>query len=238
MKKSLSLLLALAMALALVLPASAADAPAAIITTAEAANISKYGNVRLALTCDEIKAAGYAFGDVVTVEFLDQSLDLPLCSNYSDVDSGVAGLFARDEDNQVLAAINMGDFATTYGIAAKTTDADGTYAWNYGEGIEGPVTFTISMKEPGGYYDEFVMHRLSYTDERADYPQLTDAQFANFRAVTTTGMGEGILYRTASPVNPEEGRSAYADAAIRAAGVTVVMNLTDDAESVKAFEGY
>ena len=238
MKKCLSLLLALALLLAPALPAAAAEAPAAIETVAEAANISKYGNVRLALTNDEIKAAGYAFGDVVTVEFLGYSLDLPFCRNFSDVDSGTAALYALDAETQVYAAINMGSFAAAYGIAEKTVNDDGSFVWNYCEGVEGPVTFTIALKEAGGYYDEYVMHQLSYTNDRADYPQLTDAQFANFRNVSTTGMGKNILYRTASPVNPEKGRSTYADAAIRAAGVTVVMNLVDDPTGIKALGGF
>ena len=218
--------------------AFAAEAPAALTATADAANIKKYGNVELSVSCDGIKAAGYAFGDVLTVEFLGKSLDIPFCRDYSDVDSGSPAIFARDEDTQVLAAINMGDFATTYGIAVKTTNDDGSFVWNYADGVEGPVTFKISLKEAGGYYDEYVMHQLSYTTERSDYPNLTDAQFANFRVVSTTGMGQNILYRTASPVDPEKGRSVYADAAIRSAGVTVVMNLVNDETSLKAFKGY
>lgn len=238
MKKCLSLILALTMLFALALPASAADAPAELTATAEAANIQKYGNVVLSLKCDEIKAAGYTFGDVVTVKFLDQSMDIPFCNNYSDVDSGSPALFARDADEFALVAINMGDFATTYGIATKTTNEDKTFVWNYVEGVEGPVAFTISMKEAGGYYDEYVMHQLKYTNERTDYAELTDEQFANFRAVATTGMGKNVLYRTASPVNPENNRNTYADAAIKAAGVTVVMNLADDEATVKGYEGY
>ena len=181
MKKRLSLLLALLMLLALALPAAATEAPAPIETYAEAANISKYGNVRLALTNEEIKAAGYVYGDVVTVEFLDYSLDLPFCRNFSDVDSGTAALYALDSETQVYAAINMGNFAATFGIAEKTVNDDGTFTWNYCEGVTGPVTFTISMKEAGGYYDEYVMHQLSYTNDRADYPNLTDAQCCDHR---------------------------------------------------------
>ncbi len=238
MKKTVSLFLALALMLALALPAFAADAPAELSATAEAANIQKYGNVVLSLKCDELKAAGYAFGDVVTVRFLDQSLDIPFCNNYSDVDSGSPALFARDADEFALVAINMGDFATTYGIATKTTHEDKTFEWNYNEGVEGPVRFTISLKEAGAYYDEYVMHQLSYTNERADYAELSDEQFANFRAVATTGMGKGALYRTASPINPDYNRNAYADAALRAAGVTVVMNLADDEASARGYEGF
>ena len=192
----------------------------------------------LSLKCEEIKEAGYAYGDVLTVKFLDQEMELPFCSNYSDVDSGSPAVFARAADEFVKLAINMGDFATTYGIAVKTTNEDKTFEWNYAEGVEGPVTVTIALKEAGGYYDEYVMHQLSYTNAREDYPDLTDAEFANFRAVATTGMGEGVFYRSSSPVNPEIGRNAYADAALKEAGVTVVMNLAEDTATVEAYEGY
>lgn len=247
MKKWTALLLALTMAFALAVPSWAAEDGAAptssgtaetVTATAEAGNIAKYGNVMLSVSCDEFKAAGYAYGDVVTASFLDRTLELPFVSNYSDVDSGSPAILARAADANVLVAINMGDFATTYGIAVKSTAADGVVSWAYAEGVEGPVTFTISLKEAGGYYDEYVMHQLSYTNERGDYPDLTDEQFANFRAVETTGMGKGVLYRTASPVNPENNRNAYADAAIKKAGVTVVMNLADDEETVRGYEGY
>ena len=249
MKRVLTLLLALLMLLPVSLPAlaedtdpanavHAADSARAIEATAEAANIKKYGNVVLSVKRDVLMDAGFTYGDVLDVSFLDRTLMLPLCSNYSDVDSGTPAVFARTEDVYVELAINMGDFATTYGIAVKTTYEDKTFSWDYAEGVEGPLTVTISMKEPGGYYDEYVMHQLSYTNERGDYPDLTDAQFANFRAVATRGMGAGVLYRTASPVNPERGRNTYADAAIRAAGVTVVMNLADDPETVRGYEGY
>jgi len=59
---------------------------------------------------------------------------------------------------------------------------------------------------------------LTYTDARSDYPNLSDAAFANFRVIATTGMGEGALYRTASPIDPTHERSAYADAALKMAG--------------------
>ena len=237
MKKVTSLLLALLLALSLALP-GLADAPAALTATAEAEQIQKYGNVVLSLSCDAVKDAGYQYGDVVTVSFLDQSMDIPFCNNYSDVDSGSPALFARDGDPYALLAINMGDFATTYGIATKTTNEDKSFFWTYQEGVTGPVSFTISLCEAGGYYDEFVMHQLKYTNVREDYPELTDAEFANFRAVSTGGMGAGVLYRTASPVNPENNRNSYADAALAEAGVTVVMNLADDQESLTSYEGF
>lgn len=237
-RRTICAALILALLLTLTGTSFAADTRATLTATAEARNIQKYGNVTLSLTCEEIRAAGYAYGDVLTVRFLDKTMELPLCSNFSDVDSGSPGIFARAQDEYVLAAINMGDFATTFGIAVKTTHPDKTFDWDYADGVTGPVTFTISCKEAGGYYGEYLLHQLSYTHARSDYAGLTDAQFANFRNVHTPGMGYGTLYRTSSPVNPKFGRSAYADAALREAGVTVVMNLEDDEAAVRGYEGY
>ena len=122
MKKTLSVILSLAMLFALCLPASA-DA-SVIYAEATADTILKYGNVTLSVTCEEFFKAGYELGDVVNVKFLDKSIDVPFCSNYSDVDSGTAAVFARQEDEYIVLAINMGDFASSYGIASKTTYPD------------------------------------------------------------------------------------------------------------------
>lgn len=235
MKKLVSLLLALALVLSLL---CVAEAPASVIATTDCTYIAKYGNVYVDYKCADFLNMGYEFGDVVTVSFLNSSMDIPFCSNYSDVDVGCAALFARDDDEYLCVAINMGDFATTNGIAVKTTYEDKSYTWSYAEGVEGPVTFTISMKEAGAYRDQYELHRLVRTNERADYPDQTDAVFANFRAVSTTGMAENRLYRSSSPIDPEIGRSAYADAAMREAGVTHVLNLSETVETAQAFEGF
>lgn len=235
MKKLVSLLLAVMMMLSV---AAFAEDSMTVITASDNTKIAKHGNVELDYTCEAFLALGYQYGDVVTVSFLNQSLDIPFCSNYSDVDNGSPALFARDGNNNLVVAINMGDFATTYGIATKTSFEDKTYAWDYSEGVEGPVQFTIDLKGAGAYLDEYEMHRLIRTNERADYADLTDEAFANFRMIATTGMSDGKLYRSSSPVNPELARNEIVDAAIKAAGVTVVMNLADSEDTVVAYEGY
>lgn len=212
--------------------------PSPISGEIEAGTISKSGNVTLSITREDFLAAGYKFGDIVTLSFLDKALDVPFGDNYSDVDAGEAVLVARKKDKNLKASINTGDFATYYGIAVKTTHADESYTWDYADGIEGPVSCTISMKEPGGYYSGYITHQLSYTDERSDYPDLSDEQFANFRAIQTTGMSRNTLYRSSSPVNPEHKRNAYADAALKNCGVTVIMDLKDDEATLTAFPGY
>ena len=218
--------------------AAKSEKPRSFKAAIEPAYISKYGNVGIPVTCEEFLAAGYKYGDTVKVKFLGKSVTVPFVNNFSDIDSGKAAMFALDGQEYIFVAVNMGDFATTNGIATKTVKEDGSFEWNWAEGVEGPVTFKISLKKAGGYYNEYVTHRLSSTNERADYADLSDEEFANFREVKTTGMGEGKLFRTSSPINPKYNRNVYADAAIRKAGVTVVMNMADDAETAAGYEGF
>ena len=238
-RKITALLMVFVIVSSILTPATTAQAaaPGVITTTADISNIQKYGNVVLDLKCTDFLAAGYEYGDILNVGFLNKALELPLCSNYSDVDSGTAGIFARQKDEYVLLAINMKDFATTYGVGKKITNADNTISWQPADDVTTSVKVTISMNTKGGYYGEYLLHQLSYTDNREDYPSLTDAQFANFREVTTTGIARGRLYRSASPVNPVHNRNIYADAAIRRAGVTTIMNLADDAATVASYDG-
>ena len=50
----------------------------------------------------------------------------------------------------------------------------------------------------------------TYSDTMEDFD--TIEEFANFRAVATTGIRKNTLYRTASPVDPRCNRNTYADA--------------------------
>ncbi|MBR6473588.1 MAG: CotH kinase family protein [Firmicutes bacterium] len=215
---------------------AAEDQEGVFTTTAQLGHIEKYGNLVLDTDLAALTEAGFEYGDVVTVKFLDKEVDMPLVSDFSDVDEGEKLLKAVDE--KAWLAINMGNFATTFGIAEKITNDDGTIYWQPYEGVTDPISIEISMKEKGGYLEEYIIRKLNYTDERSDYPDLSDAEFANFREVTTTGMGQGTLYRTSSPVNPIHKRNTIADNCLKDAGVTVVMNLADSQEEIASYEGF
>ncbi len=238
--KQFSRFLALALALCLCLglmPVMAEDAP---ITVTE---IQKYGNMVLSISGSDLLAQGFAYGDGVTVTVNGQSYEMALGSNFSDVEQGsmILRVVIKPENNEdyALIAINMGDLATFAGVATKEkTEADPGYVWHYNEGVEVPVTVTIEMKEPGAYYDSWLMNQLVRSENREDYPQLTDAEFANFRAVTTTGVGENKLYRSSSPVNPEINRNKQADAAAREAGIKTFINLADNDQVMRGYEGF
>ena len=221
MKKSICRLSVLLLVLMMLVCSTAAAE-----TKAAVADIAKYGNLILDITGADLFDQGYEYGDMLEVNVLDQTWELPLCSNYSDVDTGVAVLRATSAEEAVVLAINMGDFATTAGIAEKAKiEEEPGYRWDYL--LEGPVQVEITLKQEDGYREQWLIHQLVRTNERIDYPHLSDEQFANFRMVDTTGMGANKLYRSSSPINPEIGRSTYADEAARAAGIATVINLAD-----------
>ena len=188
----------------------------------ESSYIDKYGNTYLSITSEEFFGAGYEYGDIVKVKILGKKYRLPVVKNYTDVDSGKPALLAREEKPYIWLAVNMGSFASEYGLSD----------------ISEPVKVSVWMKKKGGYADDYAVRQLTASYERADYPDLTDEEFANFREVTTTGMGQGILYRTSSPIDPENKRNLYADKALKEAGVTVILNFADTEEAVKEYEGF
>lgn len=234
----LALILALAMVFSLAVPAFAAEGSeyAAVTGGVYSENgISKYGNVTLDIYGSELMDAGYEYGDIVTVTVGENSYEMPFCTNYADVDNGSYVLRHNATYDSLEIAINMGDFATTSGLAVKKTAEDGTITWDYDE----ETVITISMSEKAGYLNEYLIRQLKRTNDRADYS--SDAVFANFRNVAMGGLGVNALYRSSNPANNELGRAAYADDLTEAAGIQTVMNLADSDEAIKdymAAEGF
>ena len=194
--------------------------------TATVVEIAKYGNLVLDMTGAELYNLGYEYGDVLEVSVAGHTWEVPFCSNYSDVDNGVTVLRAVSAEDVLVLAINMGDLATTAGIAEKTAiEEEPGYRWDYL--IQTPVQVTITMKQENGYREQWLLHQLVGSVVRTDYEHLSDEAFANFRVIDTTGMGEKVLYRSSSPINPGIGRNIYADKAAREAGIVTVINLAD-----------
>ena len=203
--------------------------------------IQKYGNIVVKVTAKSMMDQGYAYGDMLTVTIAGHELEMPLCTNYSDVDDGSlvcrAVTDGSDDDNKVTLAINMGDLATTLGIAEKVATND-ELGFTWKPNIEMPIAITIAMKEKGGYADGLMIHQLIRTNNREDYANLTDEEYANFRNVKTTGMGAYAFFRTSSPIDPELNRNKEADEALNKAGVRTIMNLSDNETKMKSYDGY
>ena len=198
------------------------------------AQVKKSGNVLLDTTFDEMKAHDIEVGDIITVKAANRSFELPVGTSYTDVDAGCMVLRFDTEDSEIALAINMGSFASETGIGEKQTiDEDPGYKWD----IKIPEV-KLALKEKQGYLDEYNARNLTRTDDRADYADLTDEEFANFRAVNVSEMKENTLYRSSTPVEPSIGRNEYAMAAMEKAGIKTVINLDDSAETMQGYDTY
>lgn len=196
--------------------------------------IKKSGNVMLDTTFEEMKANGIEVGDIITVTVAARSYELPVGTSYSDVDVGRMILRFDTEDNEITLAINMGSFASETGIAEKQTiEADPGYQWNMNVTEVG-----IVLKEKQGYRAEYDARNLTRTNARADYADLSDEDFANFRAVKVTGMRENVLYRSSSPIDPDLERCEPAMRAAERAGIRSVINLSDSEADMTAYEAF
>ena len=125
--------------------------------------IQKYGNLVLTLCSQDLLDKGFEYGDVVAIYLDGQLIVVPFCTNYSDVNVG--SLVLRDAGGTLILAINMGDFATYYGIAVKEKHSDGTYEWIINDGKSlADITLELSMHKKGGYKDEYLIHQLVRTN--------------------------------------------------------------------------
>ena len=175
--------------------------------------IEKYGHAVLDITTADFMAVGFELGDIVCVRFGTREYTMPLFDGYYSNPGGLL-LRASDAEECIAVCINYGDFSDVNGISV-------------GDTVE------ITMSEKAGMLAIQELYALQYSNKREDYSD--DASFANFRAVTAGRIGNGKLYRTASPINNENGRADYADNLIESVGVTTVLNLAD---SDKDIEGY
>ena len=197
----------------------------------------KYGHLNVAIEADELLKT-FEIGDLVTVTVDGQEpFDVPVCSNFDDVFIGERLLRTVPGREYLTLAINYGQLGTVFGIV-EPAPAGSDFAFQLVEGVEFPIHVTIEMKEKGGYADRLVLSLLTRTNDINDYQDLTPAEFANFREITTTGIKPGTLYRSANPVRDDIGRNKYADEAAREAGIKTFINLSDSENVAKAYPDF
>ena len=123
------------------------------------AEIQKYGNLLLSISGTEFMEDGYTCGDIITAEINGTAYDMPIGSNYADVDEGNAvcriAIDPAEEKDCVILAINMGDLATDSGLAIKTETKEAD------SNLIGKTKEEISMIHPDWLIHEFSDELLS-----------------------------------------------------------------------------
>ena len=184
--------------------------------TGKVTKIEKFGHARLDITFEDFLEAGFAFGDLVTVKTGSFEEDMPFFNGYY-AESGESMIRGYPGQKNIALCINYGNFADTAGVSV-------------GDAV------TLALKEKAGALAVQQAFNLVYTNDRADYD--SDEIFANFRSVRAGRIGEGKLYRSASPVNHAYGRNIIANRLIREAGIRSVMNMADTDEGILKYPTY
>lgn len=207
--------------------------------------IAKYGNIVLTVSPDTMRELGFEPGDMISVTAGDTTMQMPIGTAYSDVDSNLPVCTYRQPEGEdpakVILAINMGDLATALGIAEKhEIEESPGYEWTYINGFDENSSIVITMAEKQGYADEYMIHQVmsNRSNVREDYADLSDEEYANFREIRMGSIGTGTLYRSSSPIDPELNRNREADEAMLKAQIHTVMNMADHKDDLQAYEDY
>ena len=200
-------------------------------------NMLEYGHLDFDFAADGFLAV-FDHGDVATVELAGyDTLVVPVVGDYDDVSVGEYLLRVAPGKPYLTLGVNYGQLGLLLGVVEPA-----------GEGAEKPyrladpersVRARIVMKEKGGYLEELARRDYqNMADSPESYPDLSPAEYANFREIATTGMGRGRLYRSSSPIDPVFSRNRRADSLAREAGVAVFVNLADTEAGARAREGF
>ena len=176
---------------------------------------NEFGAAMLNLTQADMTEAGFSLGDLISITVEGTEIVMP----YYD------GFYTRNAEYLCVAY-------PTYPSVCFTANNVGLPESL--SGLEGHAV-TIRMKEKGGCLDVQQALSMKYSNYREDYPNHSDAQFANARAVSAGNIANGVLHRTSSPFSNDINRSSYVSQYLESQHVNTVLNLADTEENMQAY---
>jgi len=188
-------------------------------------DIDSYGMLVPSFTPKDLMDAGFQYADYLDVRIGDKIYlhNVPFTTGFNEV--GVMETCFCDYNG----------LGQMYGFGLL----HGNFSQRIGGTIGDRIDITLSEKQ--GYRKTYdIMHSVYGYDPDA-YP--SKEVFANFRKVTTTGMADGVLYRSSNPLNPKDNavRYAYVDTLARNVGIKTEIDLADTEMKIRTFmemEGY
>lgn len=205
-----------------------------IVGVANLKNVDEYGGITINVSVRDFQNAGFEYADMVNVDIAGKQIEMPVVSNYRCATSGEPMLIMPSNPKRWISfQAAYSDFANQFKIAKKVTGGQ-KISWRPAEGVKFPLSVTITMAKKQGYAEQYKVYNLIRTYKREDYKNLTDAEFCNFREVSTPKMGKGRLYRSSTPINTRLQRNYYADRLAKEAKVKTFLNLCDTEDSAKA----
>ncbi len=172
--------------------------------------IERFGHAVLDITADDFYDAGFALGDIVSVSAGSYQADMACYSGYY-ADAGDCMLRIAPDDRNIALCINYGDFAETANL-------------DIGD------TAKITLKEKGAALAVQELFSMEYSDDMEDFSSVEAC--ANFRPIEAGDIGEGKVYRSASPINNERRRASAANALVKSAGISTIINMAESDEMI------
>ena len=177
---------------------------------------NEFGAAMLNLTQADMTEAGFSLGDLISITVEGTEIVMP----YYD------GFYTRNAEYLCVAY-------PTYPSVCFTANNVGLPPALCG--LEGHAV-TIRMKEKGGCLDVQQALSMKYSNYREDYPNHSDAQFANARAVSAGNIANGVLHRTSSPFSNDINRAPYVSQYLQSQQVHTVLNLADTQQNMQTYD--
>ena len=177
---------------------------------------NEYDGAMLDFTEADMEKAGFTLGDLISLTLDDNTFVMP----YYD------GYYTRGGEYLLVAYPTYPSIcftASNTGLPPEQRDLVGH-------------AVTVRMKEKGGCLDVQTAMSMTYSNDRNDYPSLTDTEFANARAVKAGNIASGVLYRSSTPFSNEINRAYYVSGYLESEKVTTVLNLADTEEKMLTYD--
>ena len=177
---------------------------------------NEYDGAMLDFTEDDMLNAGFALGDVISVTIDGKTFVMP----YYD------GYYARKGELLCVAYPGYPSICFT----ASNTGLPQELL-----GLEGHAVI-LRMKDKGGCLDVQKAMSMKYSNERNEYLDLSDAEFANAREVSGDNIASGVLYRCSTPFSDEINRAGFVSDFLESKKVVTLLNLADTEEKMQTYD--
>ncbi|MBR0045508.1 MAG: tyrosine-protein phosphatase [Bacteroidaceae bacterium] len=177
---------------------------------------NEYGGTMLDFTEENMTKAGFTLGDVISITIDGKELVMPYYDGYY-TDNGEYVCVAYPGYSSISFTAN------NIGLPEELT------------GLEGH-DITVRMKQKGGKLDVQQALGMKYTNDRNDYFDISDAEYANARVVSVGNIASGILHRSSSPFSNGTNRAYYVSDYLEREQVATVLNLADTEEKMLAYD--
>ncbi len=177
---------------------------------------NEFGAAMLDVTTADMDSAGFAFGDVIKITVNGQEMVMP----YYD------GFYSRNGEYICVAYPSFPGICVTRDNIGLPQEL---------KGLEEHAVM-LNMKKKGGSIDVQEAMSLKYFNDRSEYPNISDAQFANARFVTAGNIKSGTLCRSSSPFSNDINRATNVSEFMEQQGVKTVINLADTKEKMQSYD--